>query len=169
MYIRFTQFRALTLAVLALGTTLRAEDSEAPKKKPSVEAPKVQPAPKVISPKVVFSTALSEMLATNLTVAPGAYQSLTAKTDFTGADNVNLGFFGANGQDFTKTTYTIWWAIPNSPSFVATFFYDGSNFAFTNSGGFDVYTFGNQLMVGIQNNGTNPVTYSVVTAWANAR
>lgn len=157
----------LTFAILALGASLLAAD-QAPKK-PSPPASKAQAPAKTESPKVVFSTALSEVVATNLTIAAGAYQSITAKTDFTGADSVNIGFFTTNDQTFVNTTYTIWWAFPNMPSFVATFFFNGNNFPFTNSGGLNVTAFGNQLQIGIQNNGTSPVTFAQITAWANAR
>ena len=33
------------------------------------------------------------MIATNLTIAPGADQFVYAKTDFTGADDVRIGFY----------------------------------------------------------------------------
>lgn len=153
----------LLLMNLAIATVLFSAE------KPTAPLPKSEPAAKSESPKVVFSTALSEVIASNLTVAAGAYQSVTAKTDFTGADSVNIGFFTTNSQTLANSTFTVWWGFPNMPNFVATFFFNGANFPFTNSGGLNVLAFGNQLMIGIQNNGTSPVTIAQITAWANAR
>ncbi len=171
MQIRLTRFRALTLAVLALGMNLRAEDPAAPKKKATAEAPKAQPAPKAVSPtpKVVFSTALSETLATNLTIAPGTDQFIYSKLDFSGVDMVYVGFYGASNQDFSKTNYVSWWAIPNSTQYSAAQFWAGSSWGYLNTGSVQLNPFGNQLAIDFQNNGTSPVTYTQVTVWANAR
>jgi hypothetical protein len=175
MRIHFVQFRALTLAVLALTTTLRAEDfnasknSDAPKKKVAAESPKVQSAPKPVSPKAVTSTALSETLATNITVAPGTDQFIFAKTDFTGADTVRFGFYAATTQDLSKTNYVVWWAIPNATQYAAADSWAGTTFYYLNTGSYQVSTFGNQLGIDLINNGTAPVTYTQVTVWANAR
>jgi hypothetical protein len=138
---RLTRFRVLTLAALAVVMTLRAENSEPQKKQQAVESPKVQPAPKAVSPEVILSTALSETVATNLTLATGTDQFIYAKTDFTGVDTVSIGFYAANTQDLSKTTYVTWWAIPNNTNYSAA----------------DTWT------------GASPVTYSRVTIWANAR
>jgi hypothetical protein len=166
---RLTPLRALTLAVLALGMTLRAEDPAVPKKKIAAESPKVQPAPKAVSPKVVFSTTISETLATNLTIAPGANQFLYAKSDFTGVETLYVSFYGASTQDFSKTNYVSWWAIPNNTQYSAAQFWAGSSFAYLNTGSILLNPWGNQLAIDFQNNGTSPVTYTQVTIWANAR
>jgi hypothetical protein len=153
----------LLLLNLALATALLGGE------KPTAPSVKSETAATSEKPRVVFSTALSEVVATNLTIAAGAYQSITAETDFTGADSVNIGFYTTNSQNLANCTFTIWWAFPNMPNFVATFFFNGNNFPFTNSGGLNVLAFGNQLMIGIQNNSTSPVTISQITAYANAR
>ena len=169
MQFQLTRFRALTLAVMTLGMTLRAEDPAASKKKAAVGSPKFQPLPKAVSPKVVLSNGLSETLATNLTLAPGTDQFIYSKTDFTGADSVYIGFYGAVDQDLSKTNYVTWWAIPNSTQYSAANYWSGSTFAFLNTGSYQVSTFGNQMAIDLQNNGTSPVTYTQVTVWANAR
>jgi hypothetical protein len=160
-------FCALALAFVALGMTLNAEDP-ATRKKTTAEAPKARPIAKSISPATVSSTALSEMIASNLTLAPGADQFVYAKTDFTGADDIRIGFYADASQDLSKTKYVTWWAIPNNASYNAADYWDGTSFAYLNSGSFQVSTFGNQFALEIKNTGTNPITFTQITLWANA-
>jgi hypothetical protein len=166
---RLTRLGAMTLTVVALGMTLRAEESVAHKKKEAAHAPRAQAGVKAVSPQTLSSTTLSELLVNNFTLAPGASQQVFAKTDFSGADKVQIGFYGANDQDFSKTAYLVWWAPPGAPNYVVADYIQGSDFSFLNSGGVQLVPYGNQLMIEFRNNGSAPVTYIQVTAYAVAR
>jgi len=65
-------------------------------KEVAVESPKIQLAPKAVSLKVVFSATISEILAINLTIAPGTNQFVYAKSDFTCVETLYVSFYGAS-------------------------------------------------------------------------
>jgi hypothetical protein len=164
------RFALLTTALLALGATLYGEATTAKKKGP---APAVAPhtvvrSPRSLSPRAVTSTTISEVLATNLTMQPGTSQQFFAKSDFTGVEQVSLAFYAAPDQDISATNYLVWWAIPDAPNYAVSDYLQGQDFAFLNSGGAVVATYGNQLMIEMRNNGTKPVTLSQITVYAVA-
>jgi hypothetical protein len=167
MPIRWMWVCRLGVGVLALGLGCQAEEpAVVNKKKDTARSPKVTARD---TTPTLPSLTLYELLAQNVTLAAGASQQFFAKTDFTGVGKVNLGFYATPDQDLSSTNYLVWWAIPGAPSYVVVDYLQGKNFAFLNSGGASVLPFGNQLMVEIRNNGTQPVTISQVTAFAVAR
>ncbi len=158
----------LTTGGLAMGTRVHGQETAATKKERAL-APVAKRAPKILSPQALTSTTISEVLATNLTLQPATSQQLFAKSDFSGVEKVQLGFYAAPDQDISVTNYLVWWAIPDAPNYGVTDYLEGQNFAFLNSGGAYVATYGNELMVEVRNNGTKPVVITQITAYAIAR
>jgi hypothetical protein len=163
--------RAVRIGFLAalMTLSLAAEESTATRKKEVAVAPKATATPKAISPQAVLSTTITEVLAQGVTLQPGASQQFFAKSDFSGADKVALGFYATSDQDLSMTNYLVWWAPAGAPQYVVTDYVSGKNFAFLNSGGWVAAPFGNQLMVEMRNNGTNAVTITQITTYAIAR
>jgi hypothetical protein len=171
MQIQRTRFQVLSVALLALGMNLRAEEPAAPRKKEAASsaAPKVSLSAKLLSPKAIASTTIFELVAQNVTLQPGGSQQFYTQSDYTGVDKVALGFYAATDQDLSATNYLVWWAIPGASSYVVGNYVPGNTFPFLNTGGVQLATFGNQLMVEMRNNGTKPVTITQITAYAIAR
>ena len=162
------RFALITTALLALGATLSGEETTTTKKKGPALAPRVVRSPKSLSPRAVTSTTISEVLATNLTMQPGTSQQFFAKSDFTGVEKVSLAVYASPDQDISPTNYLVWWAIPDAPNYTVSDYLPADNFAFLNSGGAVVATYGNQLLVEVRNNGTKPVTITQITVYAVA-
>ncbi len=172
MTVQLTRFRSVALAALACGMVVfGAEDLAVPGKKQAAPAPapKVTVTRNVVSPQSLASTTLYELLAQNVTMAAGASQQFYAQTDYTGVEQVSLGFYAAADQDLSNTTYLVWWAIPGASSYMVGNFLQGKLFPFLNTGGAQVPTYGNQLMIEMRNNGTTPVTITQITSYAIAR
>lgn len=167
MFIRLTRLGALALAFLP-GTGLHAADPATPRKKETAHAPKARVTPKLASPKAVNSTTISEVVAQNITLDPGTSQQFFAQSDFSGAEKVSLGFYTTSDQDLSATNYLVWWSPPGAANYVVADVLFGNQFAFLNSGGANVNTYGNQLMIEVRNGGTDPVSISQITAYAVA-
>jgi hypothetical protein len=171
MTLRLTQLGTLG-ALIALSTIGSYADQARPKK-PIAVAPKATNAPRIrpksVGSRAVTSTTISELLAKDLTLQPGESKQLYAESDFSGTESVALGFIGPNDQDFTNTNYLVWWGPANAPSYVVSDYLQGEYFSFLNSGGSQVTTYGNELMIEVRNDGKIPVTFSQITAYAVAR
>jgi hypothetical protein len=160
---------ALAINILMPGTSLRAENSAAPKKRETVHGPRVRTAPKLLSPKAINSTTITEIIAQNVTLAPGDDQQFYAQSDFSGVDRVNLAFYATPDQDLSKTNYLVWWAVPNAANYSVVDYVQGQYFAFLNSGGATLLPYGNQLLIEARNNGTQSATISQITVFGVAR
>jgi hypothetical protein len=158
---------AATLVLLTLGMSLQADDSTALKKKDTAHSPKARVMPKTTSSQGTGTT-ISEVVTQNLMLTPGTSQQVYAQSDFTGADKVSIGVYTTTDQSLLNTSYLIWWAIPNAPNYMVADTLLGSTFDFLNTGGAQLPTYGNQLMIEIRNNGTDPVTIGQVTVYAIA-
>lgn len=169
MKILFLRYGAVALAVMALGVTLRAEDVDSPKKKEAAQGSRTGIKPKMLSPLTVNSTSIAEVVAQNVTIAAGTSQKFFAQSDFTGADKVSIGVFTTSDQNLSLTGYEVWWAQSSYPYYVTADYIDGKLFHFSNTGGAQVATFGNQLLIIVDNNGTAPVTIAQITAYAVAK
>ena len=178
MHLQWMRFRASLMAVaalslLSLGMNLQADDTVKPVKKRvplqiPAAAPKARVQPKLVSPRAVTSTTISEVVAQDVTIPAGGSQQFYAQSDFSGAEVASLGFYATTDQDLSKTTYLVWWAPAGAPNYVVADYLQGGNFAFLNSGGSQVAIYGNQLMIEMRNTGNQPVTITQITAYAVA-
>lgn len=124
---------------------------------------------KALGPRAVNSTTIGEVLAKNVTLAPGASQKFFAQSDFTGTESVKIAFYAAADQDLSSTNYLVWWSVPDADNYAVSDYLQGKYFAFLNTGGAFVQTYGNQLLIEMRNDGKNPVTISQITLYAVAR
>jgi hypothetical protein len=143
-----------------------ADQAAFPIKRSAVRSPKMQAA---ASTPNAAGTTISEVLVSDLTLAPGTSQQVFSRSDFSGVDKLNIGFYGTIDQDFSNTNCLIWWAIPGASDYVAADSVRGDQFSFLNSGVVQITPYGNQLAIEFHNNGGQPVNYAQVTLYAVAR
>lgn len=162
------------IALAALLSPAGLNAAEKPRKK----APAAQSATRSVK-KVVRRSAegdttttpvtnVTEVLAKDFTVEPGASRSFDSAGNYSGAQFVSIAIEAPTDVDIGTESFRVilWWAVPDAEWYTAQDVFSGNVFYFSNQGGMVLPVYGPELRIEIRNDGEEAVKINQVTLYA---